>query len=302
VVTPIVFTPTGLTPVENRNGRLYKREDLHRDPESGINGSKYRVARHLFHRAVMDGATKVVSASSVLSPQAAMAGVLADQFGIDCELFFGATTPELAVKHDSVRIAVEHGAIINAEKRRPAYNNSIQKAAARAALQPGVWQLPYGITPPAGAPREAVQAFLAVNGEQVRNLPPETETLVMTLGSGNTAAGVLQGLYTHGSPLALKRLVLVGVGPDRLQWMWDRLEYSLGNRPGTSFRGLDIVHMPLHGWFAEYGDKMPETTDGIVLHPTYEGKLARYLNELQPEWWTRRDGTTCFWIVGGPFA
>ena len=45
---------------------------------------------------------------------------------------------------------------------------------------------------------------------------------------------------------------------------------------------------------------MPGQADGIVLHPTYEGKVVRYLDEKAPEWWVRRDGTTCLWIVGGP--
>lgn len=295
-----VLSPNDLTPVENRNGRLYKMEHAHRDPESGVNGSKFRVCRHLMAEAVKSGATKVVSASSVLSPQAAMAGVLADQFGLDCELVFGATTPELAERHVSPAIAVAHGAIINAEKRRPAYNNSIQHVAAQIARrEPGTWQLPYGITPPADASRGAVEAFLAVNGAQVQNLPPETRTLVMTLGSGNTAAGVLYGFWKHGFPKDFEQVVLVGVGPDRLNWMYERLEHIGVLR--EKFVGY-VTHLPLHGWFAEYADKMPETVDGIVLHPTYEGKLARFLNTAQPDWWIRRDGTTCFWIVGGPIA
>jgi uncharacterized membrane protein len=42
--------------------------------------------------------------------------------------------------------------------------------------------------------------------------------------------------------------------------------------------------------------------DGIVLHPTYEGKVVRYLDEHRPSWWTRRDGSTALWIVGGPIG
>ena len=39
--------------------------------------------------------------------------------------------------------------------------------------------------------------------------------------------------------------------------------------------------------------------DGIVFHPTYEGKVIRYLNGMEPEWWTR-DDKTLLWVVGGP--
>jgi hypothetical protein len=248
-------------------------------------------------KAVEDGAMAVVSASSVLSPQAAMAGVLAEELGLDCTLLFGSTKPETAPKHVSVRIALEAGATMNLDTK-VAYNPVIQKAGNLLAKELGAWQLPYGITTEANAPREEVEAFLQVGGAQVANLPDDIETLVIPFGSGNTATGVLYGLWHFNKPSSLKQVVLVGVGPDRLQWMRSRLD----------FVGIDmdkivpIVHMPLHGWFADYGDKMPETADGIVMHPTYEGKVIRFLNGSDLEWWHARDGKTCFWIVGGPIA
>jgi hypothetical protein len=56
----------------------------------------------------------------------------------------------------------------------------------------------------------------------------------------------------------------------------------------------------LHKVWASYGDKMPETRDGIRFHPTYEGKIVRWLNTTKPDYWTAQDGTTAMWIVGGP--
>lgn len=293
-----ITDPNELTPVELRNGIHYKREDLHRNEQYGVNGAKFRACRHLMGRAVEAGATAVVSASSVLSPQAAMAGVLAEEFGLDCTLVLGASKPETAPKHVSVKIAMDAGAQLNLESK-VAYNPVIQKAGARLSEELGAWQLPYGITTPANAPAKEVEAFLAVGGNQVRNLPEEIETLIVPFGSGNTAAGVLYGLWNYEMPDSLKRVVLVGVGPDRLPWVRSRLDYV--GIPMDQF-SFDVVHMPLHGWFADYGDKMPETSDGIIMHPTYEGKVIRFLNGAKPEWWTARDGKTCFWIVGGPIA
>lgn len=294
----VVERAIDLTPVETRNGRLYKREDLHRGPY-GVNGSKFRVCRHLITRAWLEGHTHVVSASSVLSPQAAMAAVVAEELGMECTLVLGATSPETAIRHPSVAIAVEAGAKLDTTTR-VAFNPALQPAGRKIAERLGAWQLPYGITTPAEAPPEAVEAFLAVGGSQVVNLPPETRTLVVAFGSGNTAAGILYGLATHGMPRDFERLVLVGVGPNRQAWLAERLRYvGIGEEVVGEFP-FEIDHMSLHGWFADYGDKMPETVDDIVLHPTYEGKLARFLNQIGPDWWTRRDGTTCFWIVGGP--
>lgn len=290
-----ITDPNELTPVELRNGIHYKREDLHRNEQYGVNGAKFRACRHLMGRAVEAGATAVVSASSVLSPQAAMAGVLAEEFGLDCTLVLGASKPETAPKHVSVKIAMDAGATLNLDSK-VAYNPVIQRAGNLLAKETGAWQLPYGITTPADASRQEVLDFLDVGGNQVRNLPEGIETLVVPFGSGNTAAGILYGLSMWGVS-SLKRVVLVGVGPDRLAWVRSRLDYvgvAVDELP------LEIVHMPLHGWFADYGDRMPETSDGIIMHPTYEGKVIRFLNGAGFDWWTARDGKTCFWIVGGP--
>lgn len=294
-----ILSPTELTPWENRDGRWYKREDLHRNAY-GVNGAKYRACRHLITQAVVElGVDHVVTAQSVRSPQAAITATLCKELDLGCTVVVGASKLETAVKHPSVRIAVEAGAMLDTSCR-VAYNPVIQPYGEKLARELGAWQVPYAISPPADASPEELEAFLAVGGAQVRNLPDELETLVIAFGSGNTTAGVMYGLATHGSG-NLKRVVLVGVGPDRTEWLHGRL-----NAVGV---GLDTVgefpfeldHMPLHGWFAEYADLMPETADGIVLHPTYEGKVARFLNSAKPEWWEQRDGSTGFWIVGGPF-
>jgi hypothetical protein len=293
-----ITDPNELTPIDLRNGRYYKREDLFRNEQYGVNGAKFRACRHLMEKAVQRGAKAVVSASSVLSPQAAMAGVLAEEFGLPCTLVLGASKPETAPKHVSVKIAMDAGADLNLDSK-VAYNPVIQGAGKRLAEERGAWQLPYGITTPDNAPLEDIEAFLAVGGAQVMNLPNEVETLVLPFGSGNTAAGVLYGLWNFSMPENLKRVVLVGVGPDRLPWVKNRLDRVGVKMDQFSFQ---LEHMPLHGWFADYGDKMPETVDDIVMHPTYEGKVVRFLNGSDNEWWHARDGKTCFWIVGGPIG
>jgi len=285
-----------VTPVELRGGIWWKREDLYRIEPSGVNGSKLRACQHLMSLAG-DDIMSVVSASSVLSPQAAMAGVVAQELGLECEIIVGATTPDKAVKHKSVAIAVEAGATVRCVP--VAYNTYLQKQALEAALQPGVWRLPYGITTPAEAPLGDVEAFLRVGGEQVANLPDEVETLVVPFGSANTACGVLYGLHDH-RPANLSKIILMEIGPSRREWARERLE-SVGRAP-ESLPGVEIEYVTLHEVWASYGDKMPETMEEIVFHPTYEGKMIRWLNLVQPEWWMRRDGTTCFWIVGGPIG
>lgn len=291
--------PDDLTPWENRDGMWYKREDYHRN-DYGVNGAKYRACRQLISSAVVEmGVDHIVSAQSVRSPQAAIAATLAEEMDLGCTIVLGASKPETAIKHPSVRIAVEAGAMLDCSMR-VAYNGVIQPHAARLSEALGAYQVPYAISPPADASDEAVEAFLRVGALQVRNTPDEVETLVIAFGSGNTTAGVLYGVSRFlPRTSSLKRVVLVGVGPDRSEYLGNRLE-QVGVDTLDMWENLEIVHMPLHGWFADYADLMPETIDGIIMHPTYEGKVVRFLNGAEPDWWTARDGKTGFWIVGGP--
>lgn len=280
-----------LSPVEVRDGRAYKREDRCVLP-AGVNGAKLRACDHLIRQGASAGAQRVISAASVLSPQSAMAAVLAARYGLACTIVLGGTTPSTAFRHKSPHLAREHGAEF--EFIRVGYNPALQKRAADLAkLDRRAYWLQYGITTPPDASARELRAFHQIAADQVLNLPDEIRTLVVPFGSGNTAAGVLMGLNQH-PPRDLERIVLVGIGPDRRAWLRERFE-----RMGVSLPRFQ--HRDLHGsGYAQYSDSMPGQADGIVLHPTYEGKVVRYLDEKAPEWWVRRDGTTCLWIVGGP--
>jgi 1-aminocyclopropane-1-carboxylate deaminase/D-cysteine desulfhydrase-like pyridoxal-dependent ACC family enzyme len=282
-----------LSPVEDRRGLLYKREDTYA-LSSGVNGAKLRACQHLIQTAYQQGARRVITACSVLSPQSAMAAVTARQLGMDCTVILGGTRPDTALRHPSIRIAAAHGA--DFRYIGVGYNPALQKAAKAAATRdPHAYYLRYGITTPPDTDVAGLRAFHEIAAHQTRNLPGTMRTLVVPFGSGNTGAGVLYGLYQR-PPSALERIALIAIGPDRQDWLKQRLTALRAWPPPAPIELHD-----LHGTgYASYGDKMPETLDGIRLHPTYEGKVARYLNGKRPPWWTRRDSTTCLWIVGGP--
>jgi hypothetical protein len=277
--------------VQERDGRYYKREDLCSLP-AGVNGAKLRACDHLIRQGVVAGATRVVSAASVLSPQNAMAAVLAARYSLSCTVVLGGTHPATAFKHRSPALAREYGAEF--DFIRVGYNPALQRRAEDIVkLDRRAYWLQYGITTPPSASARELRAFHQIAADQVHNLPDSITTLVVPFGSGNTAAGVLMGLNQHRPP-ALERIILVGIGPDRRAWLRERFE-----RMGVSLPRYR--HLDLHGsGYATYSDRMPGQADGIVLHPTYEGKVVRYLDEKAPDWWVRRDGTTCLWIVGGP--
>lgn len=282
-----------VSPVQERDGRWYKREDLCTLPGTGVNGSKLRACDHLIRQGRSAGAQRVISASSVLSPQSAMAAILAARYGMRSLIILGGTSPRTAFQHRSPALAREAGAQF--EFIGVGYNPALQRRAADlAALDSGAYWLQYGITTPPNASARALRAFHQITADQCANLPEGIKTLVVPFGSGNTGAGVLMGLTMVHRPSSLERVVLVGIGPNRRRWLHERFE-----RMGVSLPRYRLID--LHGsGYTTYSDRMPGVADGITLHPTYEGKVVRYLNEAAPEWWQRRDGTTCLWIVGGP--
>jgi len=91
----------------------------------------------------------------------------------------------------------------------------------------------------------------------------------------------------------VKMLYTLGIGPNKMDWVAERCEKM----------GVDIHNFPFK-WkhyslhdnnFATYQDQMPESFGGIDFHPTYEGKMIRY---LKTQGWVPEDGTVGFWIVG----
>lgn len=284
----------GLTPVELRNGIHYKRDDLLAF-SNGVSG-KVRTTLHLAELARASGAEALIYGGSVHAPALGRVASAAAYTGLDCYLVIGSEL-RTARRHPTVQVCEDAGAQFI--KAPVAYNPALQKKAREvAAASDGmIFQVPYGVSTEPDWTRPEVEEFLNQDLGQTDNVPAEVETLVVPFGSANAASGVLWSLTRSYARRALKRVVLMGIGPDKMAWFRTRLG-NLG--VDLDREGFEIEHLPLHPHFAEYGDRMPGTLDGIRFHPTYEGKMIRYLELVKPEWWTRRDGTTAFWIVGGP--
>jgi hypothetical protein len=168
----------------------------------------------------------------------------------------------------------------------------------------------YGITTPEDAAATEIAAFHRLGGEQARNIPEDVTRLVVPFGSGNTATSLLVGIAEHvaGTGSQLRDVTLVGIGPSKWQWMLRRLDAIEGATgipimPVVGPNGaIRVTHIDLHGsGVVHYHDRVPWTEDGIAFHPTYEGKVLKYMDRLPGvrAAWDRRDDRTLFWIVGG---
>lgn len=314
-----------LTPVERRGTMWFKREDYYAPlGYGGINGAKVRQIVWLVQRYLEQQPKKpgLLLAGSVRSPQLGRVSSVAKHFGLPALLVIGSQV-RTAIKHENVKIAVNMGAAFSTT--RVAYNPALQRAARDLHARPeysDYYLLEYGLSVE-GSP-ERVEGFYRFCSEQVRSIPDDCETIFMPAGSCNSTIALLYGIARFRPP-SLKRVILFGIGPTRIDWYEDRLR-QLERTSGTPIASLfsrrylhhpelatkygeesggplkyDLLHYDLHASkYASYQDEMPASYEGIDLHPTYEGKMLTYMRE-RPDHFADlvEGGKALFWIVGG---
>ena len=278
-----------LTPWENRAGIWFKREDYFAPlGYGGPNGSKMRQLIWYVNR-YRAGKTHILTGASVQSPQLSMSAIVGAHYGLRSRQVVY-SKPDTVLTHENPRIAHGFGAVF--EFARGPYNPILQRRVADLTQDKSL-VVEYGITVPHEAyPAEDVRKFHEVGANQVRNLPDEVERLIVPAGSCNSLTSVLLGLSRDSKNL--KELFTLGIGPGKQDWMRARLKIMGVNPDQMPFRWR---HYSLHdSGFSAYSDKFKgESHEGINFHPTYEGKMWRWLRQNSP---IEPDDKTGFWIVG----
>ena len=309
-----------LTPVELREdlgkSMLFKRDDYFCPlGYGGINGSKLRQAVWLGHTYLTDEIKYVVGGMSNHSPQHPMQAAVARHYGkTDIDVCFSSTGIPDFKREPMLELANWIGCQFFV-LTNSAYNNNFQMWANRVkkSLTPEAFRMEYGITLDLSHSAQEIEAFHRVGAEQVRNIPENVENLIITFGSANSATSVLYGLTLYPKK-NLKRIYLIGVGPDKRQYLVDRLckimEYT--HMETRMFKGLDYpktVYSPLPKEFPyevtylttwhKYTDYSKLLTGisfgGIDFHPRYEAKTFNFIKTARPD---LIKNTTLFWIVG----
>jgi len=305
-----------LTPVQLVGGVWFKREDMFAPLGlGGINGSKLRQAIYMFSKYhAQGGKGLMLSGASVKSPQLPMGTAVAKHFGYDAVHVIGATTPERSIDRDMVKMATWFGAKF--EHIKVGYNPVLQKRVHELYESRGKkdFILNYGITCSPDSTDEETTMFHMVGANQVQNVPEHIETIILPTGSCNSAISVLTGIFMFRESLpALKRVILVGIGPDKLPFIHKRFEAI------KRYSGLDTfnfqkcyeeqglegkpVNMPFDLFYfnlfkmgyTDYQANVKCKHDRITFHPTYEAKVMKWVKEFMPE---ILNESTLFWIIG----
>ena len=202
-----------LTPVQNINGIYYKRDDIFA-PFGGneVNGGKVRQTIYMFNK-FKEYITEVcnstvICAVSVYSPTAPVISRVAKDFGFKCIVAVGGTKPETIDRHHMMRLAKHNGAEIRIVAGH-GMSNAINAKVNKIVAEEGCFNTSFD---------KAIYShwgdeFMDVNAEQVKNIPDNIETLVMSAGVGIQFACVLRGLRKCKKDL--NRIIAVQIGPDR---------------------------------------------------------------------------------------
>jgi 1-aminocyclopropane-1-carboxylate deaminase/D-cysteine desulfhydrase-like pyridoxal-dependent ACC family enzyme len=203
-----------LTPVERYTPCWFKRDDLFMPfDDIPLSGGKVRQALKLLgnnrqHIIEQEGGV-VLTATGVHSPQGLIIARAAQEHGLRCVVFVGATDGNTVRRHHMLRSVIATGATLNTSAR-VAYEGALATAMHNwRTAHHGGYIVKFGINL-----EQDRAAVLDSTSNQARNIPAEIETVVISVGSGITAAGILLGLAEHAAQV--RRVVLIQIaGYDR---------------------------------------------------------------------------------------
>ncbi len=275
------MTTNKLTPVQNVNGLLIKRDDLYTPFGAGeVNGGKLRQCMMLTDSIIAadNGAQCLLTYCSIHSPQAPITAASARFHGLPCHILYGGGKADNIISLPMPRLAMRYGARITIAARSGRHNVLYAKAREIAQTEHG-FIVQYGINLTGHG-----DVLLRAVAAQCENLPDHIENLVMTCGSGITASGVMIGLRQYGKKVG--SVHLVATAPDRRAFIHDILKQYDADRDfqyHSLFRAKGFA----------YEKPARAVWGGIKLHPHYEAKTMLWFMQsgLKPE-------KSLFWIVG----
>lgn len=266
------------SPIEHHGHIFLKRDDLFRPFENRtLNGGKLRQIMTILRDSRTTG---VITAASIHSLQVPLVAGAAHYLGLPCIAVVGGRmmTKELKMAN-----------ALGADIRRAASgrHRALYAEVSRVNANLGYHVIPYGIAPAASG-----RDFFMTQSQQAENLPDTFDTLVVTCGSGVSAAAIIVGLWRFSK--SVRKLILVGTAPSRLEKISQWVQ-TVSSNAKAFFDSTELVYVDLYSEpNFRYEKEIPFTLCGIELHPRYEAKAFRHVLEKT----NLASGRVVFWIVG----
>lgn len=282
-MSSIIKDPDQLTPIEEYNGILFKRDDLFQPfDDIPLSGGKVRQAIYLLKNQkdkIKKGYNNtVITATSVQSPQGIIISRVAKEYGMDSILVFGATNQESIKKHNLVLNAMNYATRIDTEAKM-GYNTVLDKRITSLMFDEGkdYFHVKFGINL-----EEDQDAIIDSVSRQCENLPDDLDLLVVPAGSGIMLGGIIKGCKKYN-----KNCEIIGVqisGYDRSS----TINYILNYDPKIKYTQIIDKTYP----YSKHLDI--HITDDFKLDPVYESKAYDYMIKHIDI----KNKKVCFWVVG----
>ena len=270
-----------LTPVEEYNGVLYKRDDLYAPYGSDfVTGGKIRQCRDLIETNLDYIKSKcdstISTAASIHSPQAVIVSRVAQEYGLNSIIGFGNTSIEGALKHKAMSWCKDMGSELVVLSESQGFNNVLYSNLNKLSETRPMFKVLFGY-----AAQQYRSSILGKISELVQNIPDNVDILFVPCGSAVTFTGVKEGKRIYN-----KNFRLVGLQP----FGYDRKSDINKNLEGMVWDydyNFHVGNWPYH--------QLYEKNVGFELDRIYESKAydmminsSKYQSSVNP----------CFWVIG----
>lgn len=276
-----------LTPVEKVGGIYFKREDLFQPfSDSEVNGSKLRQCMLLVDKNKGKINNGIITATSVLSPQAPMVARVAKEYGVNCDILYGGTSFEKLSTNKYYRLSKDYGAIVSIVSKS-GRQSVLQHHAQKIVDETNKFNIMYGMDL-----ENNIDVFIDSIAKQVENLPDNLDNLIIPCGSGISTIGILTGINMYKKNI--KNIYAIGIAPNRLDKI-NKFSDKISNNYNIKFDN-NLIYVDafstLKGY--KYENVCHENYFGIEFHKRYESKVFKWLiNNIDYD-----KEKTCMWIVG----
>jgi 1-aminocyclopropane-1-carboxylate deaminase/D-cysteine desulfhydrase-like pyridoxal-dependent ACC family enzyme len=270
-----------LTPIEELNGILFKRDDLFMPfPNEQINGGKVRQAINLIHENLdlirQEYHSMVATSCGIHSPQGMIVSRVAKEYGLACFVGYGRVLPENLARNKFVQEINRNGG--TAQSIATQGFDKVVTYHLRELQNKGRGKNFYIIKFGIDIDRNPIVIECIAN--QVENLPDDLDNLVIPCGSGITSGAILRGIKKYKK--RIDRIWVVHIsGEDRRQVI-AHIENS-------------VPYFYVKGTGYSYNRNVKITvSEKLNLDSIYEAKAY--------DWMTKNinlnKGKTLFWCVG----
>lgn len=299
----IVTNIEELTPIEEYNGILFKRDDLYQPfNDIPLSGGKVRQAIKLIQNNLSNIKENynntVITATSVNSPQGIIVSRVAKEYNVDSILVFGNTKRENLIKNNLTHNAMLYATRIDTESKL-AYDSVLSHRVRKLCEEENksYFFIKFGINL-----EEDKDAIVDTVANQCLNIPDDLDYLFVPAGSAIMLGGIIKGCYKFN-----KHPHIVGIqisGYNREKTVKNIL--NINSEYNKDIKKKDIFNQYSDPEYEYEYDFIIDNTypyskhlkieigPGFVLDPVYESKAYEYMIKH----YDLKNKKTLFWVVG----